>query len=882
MSWWARLFRRRQLDRQLDAELRDHIERQVADYRASGMSEGEARRRAAAAFGGLDQAREYCRDVRGTRWMEDAAQDVRYGVRMLARTPGFTAIAVLSLALGIGANTAIFSLVNSLLLRSLPVRDAEQLVLLDGGSWTNPIWEQIRDRRTELFAGAAAYGQDEYDLSRGGQTDRVEGLWASGEFFDLLGVPAVLGRTFDRRDDRRGSAQAQVAVLSFDFWQRRYGGAGDVIGRTITIQQIPFTIVGVTPPGFFGPQVGRSVDVFAPLAAAELASGPDRLDSRSMWWLEVVARLRPGQSADAATQALRAVQAQLRDATLPTGWPPAQLEQYLRTPLTVAPAARGPSHLREYYQQPLVAVMVVVSLVLLIACANIANLLLARANIRRHELTMRLALGASAARLGRQLVTESLLLSALGAALGILFASWASGLLAQQLDVELDLSLDRRVLAFTIGVAVLTALLFGLAPALRAGRLEPTDALKEHGRGLAGIGRRWLGEPLVVAQIALSLVLLVGAGLFVRTFARMATMDLGFDRDPVLLVSLDVSRAAPEPEARAALLGRIGQAIEGLPGVASHGISVVTPVSGRGWNAPFRVAGLPELAGRERMAFINAVTPGWFATYGTRIVAGRDFEPRDRPGTTPVAIVNEAFARKFLNGENPIGRFVTRGEPGGEEISTEIVGVVETSAYRSVRDPITPTVFLPFEQVKDGPPAASLSVRAATGSPAALVPSVNAALTPLHPALSLSFQPLADVVSTSLRRERVLAILSAFFGGLAMLLAGIGLYVVTSYAVSMRRTEIGVRMALGADAGRVVRLVVARVSWLLLAGVAVGTGLSLWASRYVQSLLFDLGPRDPVTLAGATAALIAIGVAAALLPAWRATRIDPVDVLRES
>ena len=885
MTWWMRLLRRDRLDRQLDAELRDHVERQVADYVAGGMPEAEARRRARLEFGGLDRVKEECRDARGTRWLEDAGQDLRYALRLLGASPAFTAVAVLSLALGIGANTAIFSLVNSLLLRSLPVAHAERLVLLDGGSWTNPIWEQIRDRQDDLFDGATAWGSERFNLSASGQTDFVEGFWASGRFFEVLGVPAMIGRTFGPGDDRRGGGpDGPVAVISYGFWQRRFGGAADVVGRALALDGVPFTVVGVTPPSFFGPDIGRSFDVIVPIGAEPALHGDESiLDERSTWWLNVTARLKPGQTVEEATAALRAIQPQVRDAARPAHLPAG--EPFLAEPFTLLPASGGLAEMRRHYRDPLLILMGVVAFVLLIACANVANLMLARAHARRHELGMRLALGASRARIARQLLTESLLVAAGGAVLGLAVARWSSSLLLRQLStpqraVFLDLSLDWRMLAFTVAVAVATALFFGVAPVFRLNRLQPTEAVREQVRQV-GEGRQTLSGPAVVLQVALSLVLVVAAGLFVRSFATLADRDLGFDADALLIVAIDAQKVAGD---RGPVLLRAGEAAAAVADVASASVSMLTPVSGSGWNNLVVLPDGLELPRQQRLVWINAIAPDWFATYGLRVVAGRDFEPSDRRGSRHVAIVNEAYVNRFLQGTPPIGATVqTSGRPDRPPPIREIVGVVSDSAYRSVREPFPPTVYLPLAQLPadDVFPFAAVTVRPRAGDPARLARSVVDAIAQVDAGLALTPRTMTEQVNGTLVQERLLAMLSGFFGALALLLAGVGLYGVTAYAVGRRRTEIGIRMALGADGARVTALMLGKAMLFVGAGLAAGVILSLALSRYVTSLLFELRPTDPLTLSAAVGLLAMVGAFAAWLPARRAARIDPAQVLRE-
>ncbi|MGH9370420.1 MAG: ABC transporter permease [Vicinamibacterales bacterium] len=821
-------------------------------------------------------------------------QDLRDAFRALKATPVVTIVAILSLAFGIGANTAIFSIIDSLLIRTLPVEDPHRLHILGTGpegrttSWTNPIWEQVRGRQA-LFDGAFAWSSTRFNLAQGGPTELVDGVWASGRYFDVLGVPAILGRTFTEADDSRGGGpDGPVAVISYGFWQRRFGGAADAIGRSLTVERVPFTIVGITPPEFFGVDVGRTFDVAIPIGAEPLIRGKESsLDRRSNWWLNVMIRLKPGQNDTAGNAAVRGVLPQIREATMPQDWRPQDKDGYLREGFSLVPAARGGSGLRQRYRLPLTAIMVVVGLVLLIACANIANLLLARAAARRHELSVRAALGASRMRIARQLLTESLLLSGAGALVGLVFARWGSGLLVRQLstttnNVFLNLSLDWRMLAFTAAVAVATAILFGMAPALRGMRAQPHDALKAQGRGVIGEGRVNLGSALVVMQVGLSLILVVAAGLFVRTFASLANLNLGFDRNPILVVSVNAQRAQLEPGERPELFRRVLEAASGVPGVASAALSAVTPISGSTWNNRIELPDGPSLPEKERLTFINLISAGWFRTYGTPLIAGRDFTSADVAGSQPVAIVNETFARKFAYGKNPIGMRVRQPGYGNRPtIDRQIVGYVKDAAYRSLREPVPPTMYIPLAQEREPPSFTSVSVRATGGSPALLTKSLAAALAPVHRDLAMTFRPLADQVNAALTQERIVAMLSGFFGGLALLLAGLGLYGVTSYAVSRRRIEIGIRMALGAAPEGVVRLVLRRVAILVTLGIIVGGLVSLWAGRFVTTLLYGLQPRDPLTLVAAALVLGVIGALAGWIPARRASRIDPATVLRE-
>jgi predicted permease len=586
------------------------------------------------------------------------------------------------------------------------------------------------------------------------------------------------------------------------------------------------------------------------------------------------------------------------------------LDEYLSEPFAFVCAADGQSGLRDAYGRPLMVMMVVVGIVLLIACANIANLLLARATSRSHEWSVRLALGASRGRLARQLLIESLLLAAMGAAASVIVAQWGSQFFVSQLETDavyLELPLDWRMLAFTAATALVAALVFGVAPALRAARGAPIDAMKDRGRSSAASGRPMVANSLVLTQVVLSLVLVVGAGLFLRSFGRLIRVPLGFDRDRVLLAQIDARRADLPPAARLAAYERIRQRVLAVPGVEQAGVSIVAPLSGAMWSRRIQVSDsvlrgesvdgpegfgftdrpIPENA---PLAVFNGITPGWIATFGTPLLDGRDVSERDGPSSPRVALVNQAFARKFLNGANPVGHtmHLTR-EPASPAI--EIVGLLADAVYRDVREPTLPTAYVPLSQSSeqaheqaqpDAPAVVTLSVRAASARPGLLTKSVAVAIGEINSTLPLTFQTLDSQLGDTLMRERLLAILSASFGALALLMAAVGLYGVTSYAVNLRRAEIGIRMALGATRGSVIRLVLARVSMLIGAGIVVGLAIAALTSHLVATLLYGLEPDDPGTLITSAATLALIGAVAGWLPANRASRLDPTQVLRDA
>ena len=738
-----------------------------------------------------------------------------------------------------------------------------------------------------MFDGAVAWSvEEELNLAqRGGETERVDGLFVSGDFFKTLGVPALLGRTLTPADDvRGGGAEGPAAVISHRMWQQRFGGVTTVIGTPLFIERVQFRVVGVTPPEFFGAEVGRTFDVALPFGTEPLIHPKASMVDEGAYWLFVMLRLKSDQSRDDAAALLRGVQRQIGEGAILRGLPPEVFKRFLEDPLTLVGSAEAPSRLRRQYTRPLLTILVVVALVLLVACTNVANLLLARASTRGHELSVRLSLGASRWRLARQLMVESLVLASVGALLGLAVAAWGSRTIVSQIStsvshIALDLPLDWRVLAFTAVVTLLTALLFGMAPAFRATDVAPMSALKGHGRYASGTRRAGLASGLLIGQIALTVVLVVTAGLFVRTFTSLATLHLGFDRDRVLLVNVNSQRAGVDLTERMPLYERARDAVRGLPGVADVALSTVTPVSGGGIVPRIEVSGGVAVAPtfRNSNSFANLISPGWFSTFGTPVTAGRDFNDRDRTGSPPVTIVNEALVRKFLNGANPLGHTVTW--VGGPPFPPmEIVGVVADAVYLSLRQPAPPTIYMPLAQFPSPPSmlaSVSLSVRSSSASPSALTKSVTAAIGAVDPDLALTFRPLLDQVNASLTQERVVAMLSAFFGALALLLAGLGLYGVTSYSVSRRQAEIGIRMALGAKRSQVMGLVFRQSVALIGIGLTLGLASAAAVTRYLQGMLFGLTPLDPPTFIAVPLMLFVVATLAGYLPARRATRSTP-------
>ena len=889
------IFQRQRMDRELEQELQFHVEHQVAKYLRAGLTREEAVRQAHLAMGSVERVKEECRDARGVSLLETTLQDLRFSFRQLRKHPGFAAVVVVSLALGIGANTAIFTLLDTVLFRMLPVAAPTELYFVQRlqpeGSSTGFAYNEFRRMRAQnpVFADLAAYSTARLNVGIDGSIEpTAEGQLVSGSLFQLLRMNAVAGRMIGPEDDETPNAEP-VAVLSYTYWQRRFGMEQSAIGRSISLSGTPFTIIGVAPPGFFGLEVGRTADIFVPvmMQPTVMPSAENWLgDSIAIsWWLTIVGRLPSERSPQQATAALASL-----DVLDPlTTKPSTPGEQPRRIPerLGVIPAATGLSALRQQFSQPLRVLMAVVGVVLLIACANVANLVLARAASRSSEFSLRLALGAGRWRLARQLLIENVLLAIAGGALGVAIARWATGVLVSYMSsgrtpIVLDLQPDLRILTFTAVVSIMTGILCGVVPALRSSRVDVISGLKGHAHGAVGRQHRLgPGKVLVVSQVALCLLLLFGAGLFVRSLQRLDTQDDGFDRETLLVVRVEPKgsdqRNPPGVSARLDNTYRdLLERVAAIPGVRATSLAHFGPTSRVGFSSP-----LKQPSGELQNVSRLMVYPNYFATMGIPIRAGRDFDERDLSANSPyVGIVNEAFVRQFMGGENPVGKTLL----DGRDRPREIIGVVKDSKYSSLKGETPPLMYQPFLQTNTGRGQMTLHVRVLPGA-AGVASRVREAVQLIDKDMPLfTIYTLAAQMEGVLMRERLVATLSTLFGVLALLLASVGLYGLMAFAVVRRTSEMGIRMALGAARRRVVRMVLREALQLVLVGLAVGAPIAYIAGRLaynqVSSLLFGLSATDPVTLTGAAAVLTIVATVAAYLPALRAARVDPIVALR--
>ena len=893
-----RLLERLRIRRSIAEELNAHLEEKIADLVESGVPEGEARLRARREFGNAALIAEDSRGALGWTWFDNLAQDLRYACRMLRRSPVFTIVAVLSLALGVGANTAIFSLLDTLVLRMLPVSNPQELWAVSlkestgkpTTSHSYPLYALWRDRNRSIGALAAAGTLTWRDKSTGSDRAVHAGQFVSGNYFEVLGVPALIGRSIAPADDSiegAGGPQGAVAMLSYRYWSRAFHRDPTVPGRSINVNGVWLTVIGVTPPEFFGIQVGNSPDIFVPIQLQPTLSAPENLlhnlKNSETTWVTVMGRIRPGLSHAQIKGDLTPIYAEYAL----TRMSPADRTAYLsgQKPLSesiaLTPAGRGFSRLRERFSEPLQALMVLVAIVLLIACANIANLLLARANAREKEIAVRLAIGAGRLRILRQLLAESLVLSLAGGLLGLLFALWCSrflvGMLPQgQTPLALEIAPDRRVLGFTLAISILTGLLFGLAPAWRAIELAINSSLhQERSRGRR-IPRLAPGKAVVVVEVALAMQLLVGAGLFIATLRNLVTVDAGFQRQNVLQVRIDLDAAAYPRAQWTPVYERIASRVSAVPGVtAASLVNRGLIENGVTRTGPVLYPGYTFKPGESRQLAETYIGPDYFKAAGIPLRMGRPFSERDGKSSAQVAIVNEELVRRHFAGRNPIGqRYGFDSSP--EQI--EIVGVVADAKYNDLRQESIPMAYYPWPQVM--PARLNAVIVRSAGDPAAVAAAVRTAVAGVHPDIFVSAQTLTSQIEGSLIRERLLANLSGFFGGLAMLLACIGLYGVMAYGVTRRTSEIGVRMALGAVPGDVVRMVLRETLLLAVSGVAIGVPVALWLTRLTSSFLFGLKSDNLTVLVAAALSLVSVCALAGWLPAWRAARIEPTTALR--
>ncbi len=901
------LARRRQLERDLEDEMSFHLALREADRQDSGTGAVEAHIAARREFGNVAGFKEACRDMWTFVSLENLWQDLRFALRTLSKEPGFTAMAIFSLGLGIGANTAVFTLVNDLLLKTIPVDDPDHLISMgtaEGsgvmGGLTGKVdifpysfYKQAASTR-DVFREVAAYGSFAIRVSvrstgpSSGGAEQANSSLVSGDYFHVLGVQPLIGRAIGPADAETAGSQA-VAVLSYDFWQRRFSGDPAVLGKEIVVNGMPFTMVGVMPPKFYGVALEpRAPDMWMPVTMQQQAMlRPGLLDRNGPYWLHMIGRLQPGVS---LPQAQEWISIQLRRYMTDeegTGMSADRRQEIAAVSVELMPGGRGVSYLRGEYAEPLRILMGVVALVLLIACANLANFFLAKIATRQHEITTRLALGAGVSRIVRQMLTETLTISFLGGVVGLALAAWVTRALISfvvggAVGTPFDPNPDLRVLCFTFGISLLTGLLFGLAPSWQASRASVASGMRVGSRSVAGgvrSGRFPLSKILVTLQVALSLVLLVGAGLFVRTLTNLEKQAFGFDRSNVLTVELDTRLAGYKPEALNALYERLLGKVETIPGVRSASISNLAPLSGGSWDLMVFVRGRVQQPHEDLSSSINSVTPRYFETAGIPLVAGRFLGPQDSLGSNHVAIVNQEMARHFFPQGDALGKYIAVGTSVKGE--WQIVGIVKDGKYKDAREAPRSMVFLPLQQLSGEDLYAYVLMVRTNGDRAQIAGDIRQVVAQVDGNIPMRrMSTLSERVDSSMARERMVSNLSSFFSLLALLLACIGLYGVMSYNVVRRSNEIGIRMALGAKRGEVLWMVLRETVALLAIGIAIGVPVTFAATRLVASLLFGLTPFDLPTFTMAALSIAVVTIVAGYLPARRATKVDPLVALR--
>jgi predicted permease len=905
------MFWRKRKQSDFAAEIEAHLELEAERLKERGLSEEEARAAARRVFGNVTRAQERFYESGRWLWWDHLVQDLRFGLRMLRKNPGFAAVAVLTLALGIGANTAIFTLLDQILLRLLPVKNPQQLVLLSmggrfyGSNWGSntisyPMYRDFQDHN-EVFSGMFCRYPTPASLTFGGQAERVDGELVSGTYFSVLGVNAALGRTFTPDDDRAPNGHP-VVVLSYNYWKQRFGGDPAILGKTLTVNKHNMTVIGVAQAGFDGVALGYSPKLFIPIMMQPqvlIVRWTDMLKDRRTCWVHAFGRLKPGVTPTRAKASLAPfmhsmLEMEVRDAAFSHA-SAYDREQYLKCWIDVLPGSQGRSYSRSGLSTPLWVLMAITGVVLLIACANLANLLLARATGRQKEIAVRLAVGASRGRIIRQLLIETLCLSGLGGLAGLAFAFWADkALMALYLPADsgglsISTAPDTRILLFTLAVTIATGLIFGLVPALETTKPDIGRTLKDQADVVAG-GHRRLRKTLVAAQVALSLLLLIGAGLFLRTLNNLASLGPGFPIERLVGFNIDPSLGGYTPQRAQIFYQQLTERLRSIPGVQSVGLANMRILEDDySWNEMTVEGYTPATPEAKATPYMTWISPDYFATLGVPIVAGRAFtvkdnrevkhSPRPEDWAPAVLIINEKFARHYFPGQNPIGRHLGFGTDPGTPTDMEIIGVVKDIKYANLRDEIPEQAYAPYLGSHF---ATDMTVYLRTAfDPKQVMSSVRAKVRELDPTL-----PIYDVrtteaqISDLLTTERMIASLSTVFGLLATLLATVGLYGVMAYMVAQRRREIGLRMALGAEPRKVIWMVMREVLLLVAVGVGLGVSASLALMRAVQSQLFGLTAHDPSTLALATAGLALVACAAGYLPARRASRLDPMEALR--
>jgi predicted permease len=893
-------FQRSALDRQLEEELRFHLDMGAeANYKA-GMSHKDAAAAAQRAFGGTQQIKEIYRERRGLPMIETALKDLQYAFRTIRRCPGFTAIVVVSLALGIGANTAIFTLIDAVMLRSLPVRSPEELVsvgdasrptaLWHGGPMSNvfsyPLYQRLRDNN-HVFTKLLASGQTgSLEVQVGnGETEAARGRLVSGNYFQVLGVPPIIGRTFSPEEDRTPGANP-IIVISYDYWMNRFGRNPDVLGSILTINGSAFRVIGVVPPHFSGEVVGSPTDIWIPLSMqAQVNPGDSRLDSRDTNWLLCMGRLKHGVSIESArAEATMLAQNALIDYEGAAGSPD-KLREIRREKVDVQPGSQGFSWVRKYDSSLLFTLMAIVGLVLLIACTNVANLLFARGTSRQREISVRMALGASRRRIIRQLLTESAVLAAAAGTAGSLLAVWGSRVLSQlasgasgpnPVPFEVDVHPNMAVLAFNAGISILTALLFGLMPALRATRVDLTPALKESARSVSQ-GRWRLGRMLVVGQIALSTVIVTGAGLFLRSMAHLNSVDVGYSRRNVIVLAADLAGSGYPPSQRLPVVRRLVEHLRSVPGVAGVTVSQNGIFSRLDSSTDsLQVEGFVPTRKNDSWDSFDQVGPGYFQILGVPMLSGREFDEYEKADARTPVVINETMAKFYFGKNDPLGKHLLNG---GDRYT--VVGVVRDMKQRGLKSETERRFYGPLFQSDDTFKRLNIEIRTHADAPPMVAP-IRREIRSFDGSLKVpSIDPVSVLIDQDIRGDRLIATLSGFFGILVLLLAANGLYGVISYTTARRTNEIGIRMAIGADWGDVVRMVLGETLILTGVGLAIGLIAALASTRLIAATLAGVSPTDTMTLTTVTLVMLGVGLVAGLIPAVRAARVDPMAALRQ-